>query len=243
MTRPWVRAVIISTAILLAVGCCSTAFQPTRTGKIKDRNWVLIAKNGITPADAPRITMELKPINANQGRISGLGPCNRYFGGYRIEGKRLIFTPMGSTMMTCITPMMKEEREYLNAFEKASQMSISKNRLQLRDSEGRNVMTYGLETSLVEGRIESIRGGFPGDSDVIVRLQDVRFTNTRYGVIGMQTIRLREAVPGALPFSVSYAPERVNPEQTYGLYVQVINKGKVIYRGTLSQQVDLSNNR
>ncbi|WP_263080489.1 META domain-containing protein [Endozoicomonas sp. Mp262] len=238
MKRLLVQAAIVATAGSLMVGC-GTSQHVVKPEAVKDKTWVLTAMNGMVPVDSTRVTMEFKTVSPDQGRISGQGPCNRYFGGYKLDGKSLAFTPMGSTMMACPTPIMQEEKDYLATFEKINQMTMNKNRLELKDRDGKYTLTYGLETGSIKGRVESTSGGFPADSQVIVRLQDVSLADSRPAIIGVETIKLKDAVLGSVPFTISYAPELVKPERTYAIYVQVTNRGKVIYTSTTRNKVNL----
>ena len=239
------RRLFTQTAIVVAMGSliagCGSSSHLIKPEKVEDKTWVLTSVNGAPPVDSTRVTMSIKPVNSEQGRISGQGPCNRYFGGYKVEGKKNIsFTPMGSTMMACPSEMMQEEKDYLANFEKVNQMTMNKNMLVLKDSDGRVNMTYGLETGRVKGRIESTSGGFPADSQVIVRLQDVSLANnSRASIIGMETIKLKDAVLGSVPFDIAYAPQLVQPGKNYAVYVQVMNKGKVIYTTTARHKIKL----
>ena len=240
------RRLLTHTAVVIAVGSlvagCGPSSHLIKPDKVGDKTWVLTSVDGSSPVDSTRVTMEFKPVTPEQGRISGLGPCNRYFGGYKVEGKKnLSFTPMGSTMMACPTDMMQEEKDYLANFEKVNQMSLNKNMLVLKDSNGQVSMTYSLETGHVRGRVESTSGGFPAESQVVVRLQDVSLMDdSRSAIIGLETIKLRDAVLGSVPFDVAYAPKLVQPGRTYAVYVQVMNKGKVIYTSTAKHKVKLT---
>jgi heat shock protein HslJ len=66
------------------------------------------------------------------GKVSGSGGCNRYFGGVTSEVPgELTFSAMGATRMACAEPAMDFEQRYLAALSTASQYSFIACRLAL----------------------------------------------------------------------------------------------------------------
>jgi heat shock protein HslJ len=53
-------------------------------------------------------------------RVQGFGGCNRFAGGYELDGKRLQFKQMAGTMMAC-----KEGMEQEATFQKALESTVS----------------------------------------------------------------------------------------------------------------------
>ena len=56
------------------------------------------------------IAKSLPTINfGDDGKISGNGSCNRYFGPYALTGEGLRFSDLASSMMACEQPLMDQE--------------------------------------------------------------------------------------------------------------------------------------
>lgn len=74
----------------------------------------------------------------DDGRVTGSGGCNRFFGPYTLDGRVLTIGPLASTRMLCLEPAGAGEQEtaFLAALERAARWSIREDRLQLRDAEG-----------------------------------------------------------------------------------------------------------
>jgi heat shock protein HslJ len=74
----------------------------------------------------------------DDGRVTGSGGCNRYFGPYERVGEALRIGPLAGTRMACPEPPGAAEQEaaFLAAMERATTWSIREDRLQLRDAEG-----------------------------------------------------------------------------------------------------------
>jgi heat shock protein HslJ len=72
------------------------------------------------------------------GRVAGSGGCNRFSGGYTLEGDGLTIGPVASTRMACSEPegIDQQERAYFAALARVSSWSFREDRLQLRAADG-----------------------------------------------------------------------------------------------------------
>jgi heat shock protein HslJ len=107
---------------------------------LENTNWTLtqLATTSVT-ADAqhgPNIT-----FNSEQHRVRGSGGCNRIMGGYTLEGDRVKFTQMASSMMACVSGM-DTERAFLDALGNADSWKITGDKLELYDASGTAVATF-----------------------------------------------------------------------------------------------------
>jgi heat shock protein HslJ len=72
------------------------------------------------------------------GRVTGSGGCNRYFGPYERAGGAIRIGPLAGTRMACPEPPGAAEQEaaFLAAMERATTWSIGADRLELRAPDG-----------------------------------------------------------------------------------------------------------
>jgi heat shock protein HslJ len=72
------------------------------------------------------------------GRVAGSGGCNRFSGGYTLEGDSLAIGPVASTRMACLEPegVGQQESAYFAALARVSSWSFREERLQLRAADG-----------------------------------------------------------------------------------------------------------
>jgi heat shock protein HslJ len=71
------------------------------------------------------------------GKISGHGGCNRFFGSYEIENNsKLSFSPIGSTKMACAQPVMQKEFEFFKVLENTTFMNLNGLQLSLLGKDG-----------------------------------------------------------------------------------------------------------
>jgi len=68
-------------------------------------------------------------------RVHGFGGCNRFTGGYELEGKRLVFLQMAGTMMAC-KEGMEQEAAFLKALESTVSWEIRGEHLEFLDARG-----------------------------------------------------------------------------------------------------------
>lgn len=59
-----------------------------------------------------------------EGRVSGNGSCNRFFGGFKLTGEGLTISETGASMMMCAQPLMDQERMLLKAFERVRRFEV-----------------------------------------------------------------------------------------------------------------------
>jgi heat shock protein HslJ len=74
----------------------------------------------------------------DDGRVTGSGGCNRYFGPFERAGEAIRIGPLAGTRMACPEPPGTAEQEtaFLAAMERATTWSIRDDRLELRDAGG-----------------------------------------------------------------------------------------------------------
>jgi len=105
---------------------------------IEDRTWTLIqlGEQLVTPPkDAPGAHLILM---SKDQRVAGSGGCNRIMGGYALDGNKLSFSKMASTMMACQDGMALEQT-FLKALDTVASWSIDGNTLILKDASGQVV--------------------------------------------------------------------------------------------------------
>jgi heat shock protein HslJ len=69
------------------------------------------------------------------GIVSGTAGCNRFSGGYGIEGSDITIGPLMSTMMACADDLMAQDAAVMQALEGAATWSVSGTTAELRGAE------------------------------------------------------------------------------------------------------------
>lgn len=79
--------------------------------ELRDTDWRLVELGGVAPPTAPNPSLELRITLRSEGaRVDGFSGCNRFSGGYVLEGAQsLRFTPLAGTRMACEPPRMELE--------------------------------------------------------------------------------------------------------------------------------------
>ncbi len=115
MKRIITIAALALVAGALLTGCCQKCrkSREAATRPLQGTVWHMIQFDGreINAPDSYELTF------FNDGRIAGVGDCNRFFGTYEVLNANgsIKMSPVGSTMMAC--PDLETESAFLKMFE------------------------------------------------------------------------------------------------------------------------------
>ncbi|HKW46261.1 MAG TPA: META domain-containing protein [Gemmatimonadaceae bacterium] len=107
-------AVVVSMCALACNRPPQTLKAPEFRGSIAGVDWSLMELGGKpapTGAGGQRVTIH---FDADSGRVFGFAGCNRFAGGYTVEGSNLHFPPLAMTKMAC-TEGMELEQQFADA--------------------------------------------------------------------------------------------------------------------------------
>lgn len=81
---------------------------------------------------------------AADGSVSGTGGCNRIGGQATIDGDKITFGRMISTMMACAPAAMDQESKFLDALERVAsyRLDAERGKLILLDAEGKDIVVF-----------------------------------------------------------------------------------------------------
>ncbi len=125
-------------------GSSKSAVAPTPKPSLRGTLWRLQALQGedgpklIAPPGQP---VELQ-LDAESGRVSGSGGCNRLIGGFQLSGELLSFSKLAGTKMACPPPVMDFERRYNTALGQVRRWSLDKQNLLLQNEQGRTLLLF-----------------------------------------------------------------------------------------------------
>jgi heat shock protein HslJ len=113
---------------LFALSACAAGGNP-----LEGTAWTLTAING-----NPVIEGSEPYLIFDEDSVGGNSSCNTTGGGYQVDGNKITFDALFSTMMYCMEPegVMDQEAEFLNALSNAATFSISGNQLTIRLQDG-----------------------------------------------------------------------------------------------------------
>ncbi|ABM61859.1 META domain-containing protein [Halorhodospira halophila] len=111
---------------------------------LTDGGWQIVAVDGQSPETVVTLSFDC------EGRVHGQAPCNRYLGGYRLTGERIVFSGLAATRMACSDADLTEaEQRYLGVLADVHFLYMpDEDRLRLMTADGR--------------RLEAIRTGAEG---------------------------------------------------------------------------------
>jgi heat shock protein HslJ len=76
------------------------------------------------------------------GNLSGNAACNTYNGSYQVDGDKISFGSLMSTMMACPPPIMDQETGYLAALDMVGTFDVKGETLTIFDQDGEVVLEF-----------------------------------------------------------------------------------------------------
>jgi heat shock protein HslJ len=126
---------------LFSLACSSRGPAPRpATNLLAGTEWVLTAFYGTPPVKDSRIT-----LNFERDSAGGYNGCNWYGGPYAVNAGNLRFGEVSATARACFMPVGvgQQEQRYHRALERITAYRTEGGRLDLTDSRGETVLSYG----------------------------------------------------------------------------------------------------
>lgn len=115
--------------------CPGCAGHQAENGKpsvfLGNTDWRLVEIRGKGVLAQPGRHAPYPRLISAEGRVAGHGGCNRFFGGYKLEGESLRFSALGSTKMACPGEIGKLEQALFNALGLVKRFKHSEDVLEL----------------------------------------------------------------------------------------------------------------
>jgi heat shock protein HslJ len=130
------RAVVPTVLAVLAIAACAASpVGGQARAPVADREWQLVALGAQSdPLGAGARPPTLR-LDSKERRASGFAGCNRFSGGFALEGERLSFGSLLSTKMACESGM-DVEVAYLDALGRVESHATAAGELVLRTRDG-----------------------------------------------------------------------------------------------------------
>ncbi|CAN7306100.1 YbaY family lipoprotein [Aminobacter sp. LjRoot7] len=105
---------------------------------IFDRDWVAEEIDGAAAHDKAKPTLQI----GKDGKVSGRGGCNGFFGSAKVDGSKVTFGQIGSTQMACEQAVMDQEHKFHQALERAATFKIEQGKLVVADKDGKDILRF-----------------------------------------------------------------------------------------------------
>lgn len=130
-------------AIAEALPLTTRLLQIAHASSSIEGNWRL-ANISEDAAPTPMLFTEEMTADFSSDRLSGSGGCNRFMGGFKTQGNKLIIEPLASTFKACETPVMDQEARYLKALQGAKRYEVNDQGLQIfyQTTQGSGVLRF-----------------------------------------------------------------------------------------------------
>ncbi len=124
------RTALLSTVLCLILALSAAPIAHAEGSVLAGSEWRPTRIGGSTVPQKADLFVQFR----GEGKISGHGGCNRFFGSFRTTGSAIKIGPLASTRMACPPEIMKLEAVFLAALEKATTYRRDGAILSLRDA-------------------------------------------------------------------------------------------------------------
>lgn len=145
-------------ATALALLACSALLPACASSAKLAGTWTLEsmeANAGNPPLPPPgrtRPTVTFEPVDkSGQGKVTGFGGVNRFFGNYSVSGGSLAVGSLGASRMAGPTELMTMEKIFLGVLQSAREWKIEKSTLEITGGAGKAVFAPAKEEGAKEG--------------------------------------------------------------------------------------------
>jgi heat shock protein HslJ len=130
MKRTWSSVLIVAIALVFAWKGSGRG-EPLYSNNLTGVEWQVSELSGHTVAQSVDRQQPFIIFDAAKKQASGYAGCNRFFGGYELEGAALKFGPIGATKRAC--PDLEEavETEFLKVLDATRRWRIVDGTLEL----------------------------------------------------------------------------------------------------------------
>lgn len=115
---------------------CAIALPATAGAASPQGRWLAEDINGGGVIDRLQTTLEL----GADGKVTGMGGCNRYMGSATVTDNAISFQPMASTRKACSPAVMDQENKFHAALTTVTSWRIEQTKLLLLDKDGIELM-------------------------------------------------------------------------------------------------------
>lgn len=106
------------------------AGSPQKAIKLEETYWRLTELDGKQPVVGVREEASLR-LSSKDNRFSGTAGCNRFVGGYKLDGEKIGFGQAAATMMACPQEIAEQEQSFKKLLQTANRYALSADTLSL----------------------------------------------------------------------------------------------------------------
>lgn len=122
--------------LVAALAGCGDGNEPV---SLEGTAWVLT--DGVTVPQDVVVAMPTAAFTATE--VTGTTGCNRYGGGYAVEGDTVEFSALAQTNVACPAPAGVVEREFVDALGQVETWELDGDDLVLGDTDGTELLRFG----------------------------------------------------------------------------------------------------
>ena len=128
------KLLIVGIFALFVLSACSSGSSASIQGQ-----WTLVSHSSAS-AQTPAAPDVETSIEFKDDQLSGKVGCNGFGGDYKVDGNKMTFGPIMSTMMFCEGPVGEQETVTLNVLSESATFVLDGNTLTITSADGNSVI-------------------------------------------------------------------------------------------------------
>ena len=197
---------------------------------LENTEWTLIELNGVATTASAGMMPPTIHFDGQSLQVSGNSGINRFGGKYQLDGDKVEFGPMRSTMMAGPPEAMELEATFLKALSEMTSWRIHESRLEFLKGDGviaRFSSKPAVTASITGSVIYRERIALAPEAVLEVTLADVSLADAPARVIAQYT----KANPGnpPMPFTIEYDRSAIDERASYSVSAKITAGGKLMF--------------
>lgn len=136
--------IVSLTALIIVIGALALSACSGGSDNLEGTMWRMTAFRNADGEIVETLLDVKSTAEFKDGRVSGKAACNTYGGPYELDGNKISFGLMETTLMACPEPIMAQETGYLAALASADTFEVGEETLTFFDADGNTVLEFAV---------------------------------------------------------------------------------------------------
>ncbi len=137
-----VLCLILGIVALLSLAACTGTQSPTPTASLTENPWALVSYGDPAALIPAQSDTQARLEFTSDGKFSGKVGCNSLGGSYVVDGDKIQFSNMVTTLMACAAPLMQQEEKVAGVLNNAEKFTLEGTKLTIIAVGGKNVAVF-----------------------------------------------------------------------------------------------------
>ena len=129
------KKLVVGLLVLLVLTACASGTSASVTGQ-----WKLVSHGSVSNQIPAAADVDTSIEFGSDGQMNGNVGCNGFGGEYTVDGDKITFGPVMSTMMFCEGPVGEQELTTIAVFQESATFALDGDTLTITSADGNSVI-------------------------------------------------------------------------------------------------------